>query len=79
VEPEESIVLSAATEAELNTLIDAKLKARYVLKGAAYQQDGKWNQLMILPGNIDSEMTLTGGLQLLVGGVIYVLILYFFL
>ena len=76
---EDHVILSASSKEELNKLIDEKLKSRYLLKDAMYMEDGKFNQLMILPNNIDSEMTLSSGVKLIIGATIYASILYFFL
>ncbi len=76
---EDEIILSANSEAELIQLINEKLKTRYLIKNASYEKEGKHCQLMIFPGNIDNEMTLSGGVKMLVGGVIYVSVLYYFL
>lgn len=79
MEIEDHIIITADTEAELNGLIDEKLKTRYLLQAAAYEQEGQWHQAMILPGNIDSEMTLSGGFKMLIGGALYITVLYYFI
>ena len=77
---ETHIKLSANNKAELNTLIYDQLKAGYQIKGAMYANDkGGIQQDMVLPNNIDGEMTLAAGLKLAIGLTIYIAILYYFL
>ena len=78
MEFEGQMILAADDNEELNRLIDEKLKARYLLKGAVYEEGGKLKQEMILPGTIDNEMTMASGIKLLIGGTLYVSLLYFF-
>ena len=76
---ENSIVLTAETKQELNGLIDLKLKEGYLLKnGIKPDDDGNFQQLMILPNNMDPEMTPRSGVKLVIGLAIYVGILYLY-
>lgn len=77
---ESQIVLVANNKAELNKLIDEKLKEGYLLKGGMnVVEENKLNQIMTQPNNIDGEVTKKGFVKMLVGIVIYATILYFVL
>jgi len=75
---ESQIILASDNKEELNKLIDGKLKEGYLIKDGIYEGgENKFNQVMILPNNIDAEFTLAGGVKLIVGMIIYAVILYF--
>lgn len=77
---ESPIILSSSSKDELNLQIDDKLRQRYQLKGGMQkEEDGSFSQEMIFPNNIDNELTLQGGIKLVVGVLIYITVLYFFL
>ena len=77
---ESRIVLAADSKQELNKLIDDKLKTGYLLKGGMYEGgENKLNQVMILPNNIDGEVTKQGAVKMVIGIAIYVAIIYFVL
>ena len=77
---ESQIVLASDNKEALNKLIDQKLKEGYLLKNGMYEgEEDKFNQIMILPNNIDAEMTATSVFKLIIGIIIYAGILYFVL
>ena len=75
---ESEIELTAASKQELNQLIDNKLKEGYLLRGGMQQGDeGRLVQMMILPNNIDGEVTLASGIKLFVFLAVLITINYF--
>ena len=75
---ESRIVLAADSKEELNKLIDEKLKTGYLLKGGMNEgEENKLNQVMILPNNIDGELTKKGAVKMVIGIGIYAAIIYF--
>ena len=55
---ENPIVLSAENQEKLDLLIDEKLEQRYQLQGGSFPgDDGGVQQIMVLPRNIDNEVT----------------------
>ena len=55
---ENPLVLSAENQEQLDLLIDEKLKQGYQLQGgSAPGDDGDVQQIMVLPRNIDNEVT----------------------
>ena len=73
-----SIALIADNKDELNRQIDLKLKEGYLLKGGMYiDKQDKLNQIMILPNNIDPEITPAGIFKIIIGLAIYAGLLYF--
>jgi len=74
------ITLTADNKEALNKQIDRKLKQGYLLTGGMQAgEQGEFSQLMILPNNIDNELTLAGAVKLVIGIIIYACILYFFI
>ena len=71
------IELSADSKESLNLLIDGKLKEGYLLRGGMqHGDDGSLIQIMILPNNIDGEVTLLSGIKLVVFLMVLVVLIY---
>ena len=67
------IVLSAENQEKLDLLIDEKLKQGYQLQGGSSPGDaGGVQQIMVLPRNIDNEVTFKSLLPTLVLIVVFV-------
>ncbi len=78
------ITLKAESKEQLNKLIDGKLKEGYLLEGGMQGggqsgDQGDILQIMVQPSNIDRELTLAGGIKLLVMLAIYICVLYLIL
>lgn len=79
-EMDNRITLTADSNDELNKQIDGKLKQGYLLSGGMQEgAQGERSQVMILPNNIDNELTLAGAVKLVIGITIYGCILYIFI
>lgn len=75
---ESQITLTARNMDKLNKLIDYQLTQGYLLKGGVQKDEqGELSQLMILPNNIDGEITLAGILRMLIMMMIMASVLYF--
>jgi hypothetical protein len=70
------ITLNAGSETDLQRQIDEKLKQGYLIRGDMEIEGDQFRQVMVQPNNIDPELTLAGGIKLLVFGVIYFFLLY---
>ena len=70
---ENPLVLSAENQEQLDLLIDEKLKQGYQLQGGSSPiEDGRVQQIMVLPRNIDSEVTFRGLLPTIILIIVFV-------
>ncbi len=77
---EDPITLNAESKDELNRIIDEKLKQGYLIKGPISKNtEGRYQQVMVLPNNIDAEFTLGTAIKIAIFLPIYVAIFYFFI
>jgi len=73
------IELKEETKDKLNQLIDIKLKEGYLLVGGMEKsEEGGLIQVMAVPANIDSEMTLAGALRGVIMLIIWLTVAYYF-
>ncbi|MDH5377807.1 MAG: hypothetical protein OEX00_05765 [Gammaproteobacteria bacterium] len=74
---ENPLTLQAKSIEELNKIIDAKLKEGYQLYKGGMQKNEHdlWTQVMVLPRNIDQEISAKGMIKVVLFIVAYIAIL----
>ena len=74
---ESPIEIIANSKQELNSLIDEKLKKGYLLQGGMQTKDKRaFVQIMILPNNIDGEVTLASAIKFFIFLIVMVALNY---